>query len=260
MYHAVCPLSARWDLLERALVVDPRVFARQIERLAAMGWRTLSLAEYASALDGRPVDRRFLLTFDDAYEGLDDFVSPVLRRHGYTAVVFAPWAHLGTPNSWDVDHPALCRLRVMSAADLHSLGAGPWEVASHGCRHVDLRAMDPEARRRELEVSKESLSELTGRPVDALAYPFGYADSGVRRDAADAGFKLGFVATPYPAGGRLGLPRRAITDLDRGPLLRLRTARRPWLYQLEDGARRPLRLRRLWPRSRSDRRNTGRRP
>jgi peptidoglycan/xylan/chitin deacetylase (PgdA/CDA1 family) len=260
MYHAVRPLSARWDVLERALVIDPHVFARQIERLAAMGWRTLTLAEYAGALERPPAGRRFLLTFDDAYEGLDDFVTPVLRRHGYSAVVFAPWAHLGTPNTWDWGHPVLCRLRVMSATNLRALAAGPWEVASHGCRHVDLRAMHPEARQRELRASKEGLSELAGRPVRALAYPFGYEDPGVRRDAAVAGFELGFVATPYPAGDRLGLPRRAITGLDRGPLLRLRTARRPWLYRLEDGARLPLGLRHLWPRSESDRQHAGGRP
>jgi peptidoglycan/xylan/chitin deacetylase (PgdA/CDA1 family) len=259
MYHAVRPLSGRWDLLERALVIDPQVFARQIERLAFAGWRTLTLAEYAGSLEGPPAGRRFLLTFDDAYEGLDDFVTPVLRRHGYTAVVFAPWAHLGAPNSWDVD-PALCRLRVMSAAALRELVAGPWELASHGCRHVDLRTMHPEVRRRELQMSKEALSELAGRPVRALAYPFGYANPGVRRDAVMAGFELGFVARPYPSGDRLGLPRRAITGLDRGPLLHLRTARRPWLYRLEDAARLPLGLRRLWRGSDGGCQHAGERP
>jgi peptidoglycan/xylan/chitin deacetylase (PgdA/CDA1 family) len=242
MYHAVRPLSGGWDLLERALVVDPGVFARQIERLARAGYRTLTLDEYTAALDGRlAAGRRLLLTFDDAYEDLDDFVTPVLRRHGYTAVAFAPRAHLGALNTWDAHNRVLSRLRVMSAGHLCALAAGPWEVASHGGRHLDLRAIDPELRRKELRDSREALSELLGRPVHALAYPFGYEDQGVRRDAAAAGFDLGFVASPYRAGDRLRLPRRAIIDLDRGPLFDQRISGSTWLYRLEDTARLPLR-------------------
>jgi peptidoglycan/xylan/chitin deacetylase (PgdA/CDA1 family) len=238
LYHAVRPLSRGWDLLERALVVNPGVFARQIERLAGAGYRTLTLGEYTAALEGRaPASRGFLLTFDDAYDDLDDYVTPVLRRHGYTAVVFAPWAHLGALNTWDCQHPVLSRLRVMPAGRLRALAAGPWEVASHGGRHLDLRALEPEVRRRELRASREGLSELLGHPVRALAYPFGYEDEGVRRDASAAGFELGFVATPYPSDDRLQLPRRAVTDLDRGLLVDLRTSGSPWLYRLEDAAR-----------------------
>jgi peptidoglycan/xylan/chitin deacetylase (PgdA/CDA1 family) len=246
MYHAVRRLSRSWDLLERALVVDPGVFARQIERLAGVGYRTLTLSEYTAALEGRsPARRRFLLTFDDAYEDLDDFVTPVLSRHGYTAVVFAPWAHLGALNTWDGQHPVLSGLRVMSAGRLRALAAGPWEVASHGARHLDLRAIEPEVRRRELRASREGLSELVRQPVRTLAYPFGYEDQEVRRDASAAGFELGFVATPYPSGDRLQLPRRAVTDLDRGTLVDLRTSGSPWLYRLEDAARVLLRARHL---------------
>jgi peptidoglycan/xylan/chitin deacetylase (PgdA/CDA1 family) len=242
MYHAVRPLSGGWDLLERALVVDPRVFARQIERLDRAGFRTLTLDEYRAALEGRlAAGRRLLLTFDDAYEELDDFVTPVLRCHRYTAVAFAPWAHLGAHNTWDGQHAILSRLRVMSASSLRALAAGPWEVASHGGRHLDLRTLDPELRRRELRDSREALSELVGRPVHALAYPFGYEDQEVRRDAAAAGFDLGFVATPYPTGDCLRLPRRAITDLDRGPLFDQRISGSPWLYRVEDTARLPVR-------------------
>jgi peptidoglycan/xylan/chitin deacetylase (PgdA/CDA1 family) len=242
MYHAVRPLSGGWDLLERALVVAPGVFARQIERLDRAGYRTLTLDEYTAALEGRLAARhRLLLTFDDAYEDLDDVVTPVLRRHGYTAVVFAPWAHLGGHNTWDGQHPVLSRLRVMPAGRLRALAAGPWEVASHGGRHLDLRALDPELRRLELLNAREALSELVGRPVHALAYPFGYEDQGVRRDAAAAGFELGFVATPYPAGDRFRLPRRAMTDVDRGPLFDQRISASLWLYRLEDTARLPVR-------------------
>ncbi|MDR0357849.1 MAG: polysaccharide deacetylase family protein [bacterium] len=246
VYHAVRPLSRPWDLLERALVVDPEVFACQMEHLAAGGYRTLTLREYAAALRRpRPPERRILLTFDDAIEGLDDFVTPVLQRHGYTAVVFAPWAHLGGLNTWDGEHPVLSALRVMPAGPLRALAAGPWEIGSHGARHVDLRTIEPADRRRELGESRQGLSDLAGQPVRALAYPFGYQDHGVRRDAAAAGFEVGFVASPYDSGDCFRLPRRPVTDLDRGRLIDLRISAVPWVYRLEDTARIPVRATRL---------------
>ena len=63
-YHKV---DRRGDLGVTRL--SPRRFAKQLERLAAGGWRTLSLDEVERCLNGeRPVGRRELvITFDDAY-------------------------------------------------------------------------------------------------------------------------------------------------------------------------------------------------
>jgi peptidoglycan/xylan/chitin deacetylase (PgdA/CDA1 family) len=235
MYHAVRPLRGDGGFLEQALVVDPGAFAAQIGYLAQRGYRSLTLDEYARARDdgGRAV----LLTFDDGYEGLDEHVSPVLRRHGFTAVVFAPTAHLGASNTWDAANPALSAIPILSADGLRALARGPWEVASHSHRHLDLRTLDGDTCRRELERSRAELERILGAPPRAIAYPFGHADREVSAAAAAAGFDLGFVATPYPAGDPLRVPRRAITRLDRGPLLAARLARRPWVYELEDSLR-----------------------
>jgi peptidoglycan/xylan/chitin deacetylase (PgdA/CDA1 family) len=237
MYHAVRPLGGGGGFLEQALVVDPYRFARQLGKLARWGYRSLTLAEYADARRGAPASRTFLLTFDDAYEGLDEHVTPVLRRHNYSAVVFAPVAHLGGRNSWDARNRALSALRIMNQERLRGLANGPWEVASHGFWHVDLRRLETTARRRQLARSREALGEVVGLPPSALAYPFGYADAAVAADAAAAGFELGFLATPYPINDPLRIPRRPISNLDRGVLLDCRLSARPWAYRLEDVAR-----------------------
>jgi peptidoglycan/xylan/chitin deacetylase (PgdA/CDA1 family) len=246
LYHAIGSVGAGTDLLQRALFVEPGTFARQMARLASSGYRSMRLEEYAASLDGCiSRARRFLLTFDDAYAHVEEQVTPVLVRHGFSAVTFVPWAHVGGRNEWDGRHRVLSRLRIMTARELRALDASPhWEVASHGGRHVDLRAQDANVRRRELREAREGLSSLLGREVDALAYPYGYQDARVRDDVRAAGFRLAFTAMGHGPVERYRIPRRPIASWDRGLLFTFRTAPpSAWLYWAEDVARAPLRLR-----------------
>ena len=248
LYHGVAPLPARPGYLARALFVEPGRFLRQMDLLARRGYRTVRLGEYARMLDGEgpSSSRRFLLTFDDAYAHLDHFVTPVLRRYGFSAVVFVPLAHLGGANDWDRSHPLLFGTRIMGRRELTSLDPDLWEVESHGVQHIDLRGQEPEVRRRQLRDGRASLSELLGRRVTALAYPYGRHDAGVRRDAAAAGFELAFTASGYGPREKLRLPRRPISGWDPLSLFRLRTAAvGPMLYRVEDAARTVAGLRRL---------------
>jgi peptidoglycan/xylan/chitin deacetylase (PgdA/CDA1 family) len=245
LYHGVARLPAGAGYVERALFVEPDTFSRQMEQLEQRGFRTLRLEEYVAVLEGRlSPSRRCLLTFDDGYGHLDETVTPVLRRHGYSAVVFVPLAHVGGSNVWDRSRPRLFGTRIMGEEHLRSLDSDVWQVESHGMHHVDLRALDPTARRRELREGREYLSLLLGREVTALAYPYGLHDAGVREDAASTGFELAFTAAGYGAADRLMLPRRAISGWDPLPLFRARTARyAPALYRVEDSLREVLAVR-----------------
>jgi peptidoglycan/xylan/chitin deacetylase (PgdA/CDA1 family) len=247
LYHGVATLSPGAGYVERALFVEPTSFGRQMDQLARREFRTMRLDEYAAALEGQVSSkRRFLLTFDDGYSHLDETVTPILRRHGYSAVVFVPLAHVGGSNVWDRSHPGLFGKKIMSEDRLRSLDADHWEVESHGMHHVDLRKQDVATRRRELREGRERLSALLGRAVTALAYPYGKHDSRVREDAASAGFRLAFTATGYGRVGRLQLPRRPINGWDPLPSFRVRTsALAASLYRIEDAARGVIGVRHL---------------
>ena len=67
--------------------ISPRRFARHIERLAADGWRTLTLDELASCARGEraAAPNEIAITFDDAYRGLRQHAFPVLEAHGFAA-------------------------------------------------------------------------------------------------------------------------------------------------------------------------------
>jgi peptidoglycan/xylan/chitin deacetylase (PgdA/CDA1 family) len=248
LYHAVGTPPAGADPGARALFVHPDRFERQMRSLVMRGFRTASLREYVAALAGHDVgNRKLLITFDDAYAHLHEVVTPILRRYHLTAVVFAPWGHLGGTNTWDAEeHPSLVSMKVATAAELQEMATGPWEVASHGMWHVDLRTLDSQLRRAQLAQAREGLSELVQRPVRELAYPYGYDDPGVRDDARAAGYLLAFADSTRKSKDPFQLPRRAISGTDGQHLFLLKTsAASELLYGMRRFARKLHRRRTL---------------
>jgi peptidoglycan/xylan/chitin deacetylase (PgdA/CDA1 family) len=244
LYHAVCPAPQPAVERERSLFVHRERFADQMEDLARRGYRALTLDEFAAGLDRRHFPHKaVLLTFDDAYGHVDDVVTPVLRRLGFAAVMFAPFGHLGGRNTWDaVWSSQLAKLEIATAGQLRALPADVWEVASHGLRHVDLRGVPPGQRRVELITARERLTELLGRLVLELAYPYGAYDVSVRHDAAFAGYRMAFAARNEPTIDRFGLSRIPISGEDSVELFRLKTS--GWtspLYRAYDRAPRWVR-------------------
>jgi peptidoglycan/xylan/chitin deacetylase (PgdA/CDA1 family) len=207
-------------------MVDPDCFAEQMQDLSRRGFRTVSLDEYAAILDGRSVgSKSVLLTFDDAYAHVDEAVSPVLRRHGFKAVMFVALGHLGGRNTWDEGRfPTLATLEIASAEQIRGLDRAVWDVASHGLRHVDLRSVGQGLRRIQLVEAREGLSELLGRPVLDFAYPHGANDAAVRRDTERAGYRMAFTAWSVTGAGRFQLPRRRIAGEDTLAMFRMKTS------------------------------------
>src|SRR5438876_9047785 len=102
---------------ERDLFVSPRQFELQMSDLAERGFHTVALERFH---DGG--DRSVLITVDDAYAHVDEIVTPILQRHGFSAVMFAPSAHLGGLNTWDAkEHPRLRSLEIASAEQIRSM-------------------------------------------------------------------------------------------------------------------------------------------
>jgi peptidoglycan/xylan/chitin deacetylase (PgdA/CDA1 family) len=225
LYHIIasCPEDA--DGEERGLFVDRRNFEQQMDDLVARGYRTLTLDQFASATHaGAAPARSLLLTFDDAYAHIDAVVSPVLRRHGFTAVMFACPAHLGGNNTWDIEHKNLAMLQIAGEEQMAAMASGPWEIASHGNRHVDLRGMDQQRRHDELVEARERLSQLVKKPVVDLAYPYGFDDPRVRADVRSAGYRVAFTMGHTTGSDPFHLPRRPIRGTDSLPVFRLKTS------------------------------------
>jgi peptidoglycan/xylan/chitin deacetylase (PgdA/CDA1 family) len=172
--------------------VGRSVFARQMTALARAGWRTLSLAEFASRRTAHGVQRTFLLTFDDGYAALGEHAYPVLADLGFTATTFLITDYVGKTNTWDVRY-TWKRLSHLGWSEVERWRARGFEFASHGATHRRLTWLDDDELRGELERSRAALTARLGLDAGwAVGYPFGAVNGRVVRHAQQAGYELGF--------------------------------------------------------------------
>ena len=111
------------EYIQPGMYVTVETFAMQM-RFIKQYFSVISFAELLRLWSEQQwsLDQRYcVVTFDDGYSHLDEVVTPVLRRHGYSAVVFVPVSHVGGANVWDASQPRLFGTEIMSEDRLRSL-------------------------------------------------------------------------------------------------------------------------------------------
>jgi len=196
MYHKVN------DLWPNPTTVPTSVFAEQMTLLGELGYAPVSLDVVRDHyLYGFELPRRaVLITFDDGYR--DNLVNalPILREHGYPAVLFAPVGFLD--DSRPLPHEeALHALGVRNPTvgwnELSALEEGGVRVESHGIGHRPLSELEPAEAAREIALSKLRLEARLGREVEAYAFVKGsHADFKPEHASLvqQAGYKLAFTS------------------------------------------------------------------
>lgn len=186
MYHAVgtpMPRGLEW------LDVPPTVLAEQLATLRGARWELLGLTEAFAALAADPRRRVVALTFDDAYLDFAESAVEVLADQDARATLYAPTGHLGGPASWlpggGADVP------LMDDAALAEVARAGVEIGSHGDLHVPMDTLRPAGATASLRWSRRILQDLTGQPVDTVAYPHGYHSRHLRRQVVAAGYTHG---------------------------------------------------------------------
>lgn len=67
--------------------------------------------------------------------------------------------------------------------------SGWFEIGSHTVNHPLLTRIDPRAARYELEMSRKLLQDMTGQPINSLAWPRGYTNPELQQFAQEIGYK-----------------------------------------------------------------------
>lgn len=132
-------------------------------------------------------------TFDDAHRTQYEFGLPALQRHQIHGIFFAIPERA---NSW----PNYMRWNELR--ELISLGH---EVQSHGFSHVPLTRCSDTDLRREVELSKSTLQDKLGTPVDSISIPFGRWDKRVLEACRRAGYARIYTSDPRPYAVRSGV-------------------------------------------------------
>lgn len=231
MYHSVEP----HDQDPYNVTVSPQRFEQQLDWLRARGLRGVSVRELLAA--GRRGAARGLvgLSFDDGYADFAWHALPALRRHGFTATVFAIAGWLGGENAWDAEGP---RKPLLTAAQLGQLAEAGMEIGSHGLRHVSLPSVPDPALTDETLRSRRMLQEITGQDVAGFCYPYGDIDDRVFAHVKAAGYRYGCAIWPSSLTGRHALPRTYIGDADHPLRMRAKWMRHRLEWSLPPALRR----------------------
>ncbi len=168
MYHHVTavPIGNACVLNPDNYCVSPDKFDTELKLLHDWGYTTITTTMLAQAitkgtsLPPRPV----LITFDDANEDNYTNAFPIMKKYGFTGVLYLVVKYLNTPNYLTTD-----QVKEMAAAG--------WEVGSHSETHPNLQVTSSSALRFEIVQSKQELEQMLGVPILTFAYPFGNVSS-----------------------------------------------------------------------------------
>ena len=169
MYHKVN------DIPENPTTIPVGLFDEQLSELADLGYHVVDLAAVLDhyTLGAALPERAVLITFDDGYRDTLENAAPVLRKHGYPAVIFVPVAYM--EDATPLPHESLLvergvRNPTLDWGLMRELDAAGVRVESHGIAHRPLAEVSLDEAVREIGVSKLKLEEKLGRSVRAYAY------------------------------------------------------------------------------------------
>lgn len=206
--------------------VSPAAFERQMAKLSRSG-RVVGLDALAGALEATLIDppNPIVVTIDDLERSVHDNGLQVLTEHRIPAVVF--------PIVGMIDRPGF-----VTSGQLCEMAASGVEVGSHTMTHRRLSRLDPADALAELRDSRARLEDMVGRPVRALAYPFGTKGAvapWLGDVVAEAGYTFAFTSLHGPV--------RATSDPMFLPRVKVESGDSDRLFgRLVDGALDPWRL------------------
>lgn len=187
MYHWVND-----DLGDRLRLygVRPNVFASQVRRLAAAGFRGVPLGDLVRHLSGetRLPARSLVVTFDDGYVDNLENAGPVLESVGWAATIFLVTDRVGGVNAWDL-HAGDPPRQLLTWNDARRLDGKTFRFEPHSRTHPFLTRVDVDAAREEIVESRRKLEDELGRSAEVFSYPHGEFDTTSEAIVKEAGFR-----------------------------------------------------------------------
>ncbi len=196
MYHGFSDSGERDRYLMPA-----RSFARQMRLLALLRYRVIALEQLAEALRQgvAPPRRAVVITIDDGYRDNLEIAQPILRRHGFPAIVFLVTAMLGAKSEWSKRGASAWR-PLLSAEQVKAMRAEGMRFGGHTRTHSRLPETGSDQIDAEVGGCREDLERLLGEPIESFAYPYGGYDERAAAAVERAGFGVACTVEPQLAG------------------------------------------------------------
>ncbi|MFL6195571.1 MAG: polysaccharide deacetylase family protein [Thermoanaerobaculia bacterium] len=215
LYHRVAEAASD----PHGLAVSPAAFESHLDLLRRR-FHVMPLPELIGGLPRRAYrDCTVAVTFDDGYADNLTTAVPIAARLGVPVTVFVTAGPVldGGPFPWDRGDATAGR--PLNAYELRRLASVPGvSIGGHTVTHPRLADLPAAGQEWELTAGRQRLEEITGRPVDLLAYPFGKPDDvapATPRLAERAGYRAAFLSQAgriVPSSPRYALPRLSVHD------------------------------------------------
>jgi peptidoglycan/xylan/chitin deacetylase (PgdA/CDA1 family) len=180
-----------------SMTVRVQTFEAQLRYLRSHGYQIVPLHQLVEARKpgAKPLPAKAVaITVDDGHRSVYEVLWPILRRDPFPVTLFI------YPSA--ISHADY----AMTWAQLHELQDSGWfDIQSHTYWHPNfkterrrLSATDYQAFvRKQLNLSRQRLTERFGPHIDLLAWPFGIYDDDLKHEAASAGYVAAFSIDPH---------------------------------------------------------------
>jgi peptidoglycan/xylan/chitin deacetylase (PgdA/CDA1 family) len=180
-YHQIRDFRPADGPVGKNYIVPVSRFAEEMTMLADNGYHTIlpdqlyDYLVYGKTLPSNPV----MITFDDTR--LDQYTTalPELNKHGFKGVFFIMTVSLGRPG-------------YMSKEEVKQLSDEGHVIGSHTWDHHSVKQYTGEDWTIQIDKPSKQLKEITGKPIEYFAYPFGLWNKEAIANLKHHGFKSVF--------------------------------------------------------------------
>ena len=161
MYHSIM------DNDEQSVSVQS--FKKQMHLMKTMGYQTIKFNELKENNE-----KKFIITFDDAYENVFINAFPILRKLDFNAVCFIVTNKIGEYNHWDKNK--FKKKKIMNFEQISEWLISGFNIGSHTLDHVNLTKLNKNDKIKQIINSKKDLNSKFNTDIDTFAFPFGSYD------------------------------------------------------------------------------------
>jgi peptidoglycan/xylan/chitin deacetylase (PgdA/CDA1 family) len=183
-YHGIADVDPRHDPVR--LFVGPDALRRQVGRMQSRGYRFLTMAAFADALNtNADLSATCALTFDDGTEDHLTVLAPILAELGVPGTVYV------CPGLFGSEYPWAGGSRFMTEEEVVELARHPLvEIGSHTIDHTVLGEASADEAYRVMATCKQRLEDLLQTAVPSFCYPRCVYSS----DCPDAARRAGYTS------------------------------------------------------------------
>lgn len=164
-----------------ALTISTEEFSRHIKMLHDSGYHSISPEQLYNYLTlGAPLPSHpVLISFDDGKEEQYSLAWPILNQYGFKAVFFIMTVTIGKTN-------------FLTAAQIKQLSDSGNSIGLHTWDHPDMRHISPDAWPLQIDKPKSVLQNITGKPVEFFAWPYGAWNEEAASQLSNHGLRAAF--------------------------------------------------------------------